>query len=101
MKQNSRISTLKTLASDLRRRLTAGDGPGSPEPATWHARSSAEVVEALRRFDAGTYGVCTGCGCDIPLTRLRACPEAVRCIHCQTAYEQRQDRPPLYMHVMP
>ena len=36
----------------------------------------AEVEHALAKFDAGTYGICEGCGRPIPLARLRIIPEA-------------------------
>jgi DnaK suppressor protein len=36
----------------------------------------AEVVHALGKFDAGTYGICESCGRPIPLARLRVIPEA-------------------------
>ncbi|MDR7275290.1 TraR/DksA family transcriptional regulator [Catenuloplanes atrovinosus] len=42
----------------------------------------AEVDEALRRMDAGTYGVCESCGQLIAAERLAARPFARRCIRC-------------------
>ncbi len=36
----------------------------------------AEVVHALEKFDAGTYGICEVCGRPIPVARLHAMPEA-------------------------
>ena len=38
---------------------------------------------ALRRLDAGTYGLCTGCSGEIPLARLEAKPSVSLCIACQ------------------
>ena len=43
---------------------------------------------ALERMDAGGYGVCTDCGADIAVERLRAFPAAVRCIQCQERHEK-------------
>lgn len=42
----------------------------------------AEVQEALRRMDAGTYGVCVRCGREIPPARLEARPMATMCVEC-------------------
>ncbi|GAA0809613.1 TraR/DksA family transcriptional regulator [Spirilliplanes yamanashiensis] len=42
----------------------------------------AEVDEALRRVDAGTYGVCEGCGRPIGDERLAARPFARLCMAC-------------------
>jgi RNA polymerase-binding protein DksA len=41
-----------------------------------------EVVEALRRLDAGTYGICATCGEPIADGRLDALPTATLCIGC-------------------
>ena len=45
------------------------------------------VNAELARIDAGSYGLCTDCGVEIPLARLHAAPEAARCIHCQEKLE--------------
>lgn len=42
---------------------------------------------ALERLAAGLYGTCKDCGVHIPEARLVAYPAALRCIDCQTAYE--------------
>ena len=42
-----------------------------------------EVVAAIARLDAGTYGRCVECGADLPEERLEARPEAARCVTCQ------------------
>lgn len=41
-----------------------------------------EVDSALAKFDAGTYGVCEGCGEQIAMARLEAKPAARFCIDC-------------------
>lgn len=43
----------------------------------------AEVVAALERLDAGTYGTCTRCGRLVAQERLEAIPWAAHCIDCQ------------------
>ncbi|WP_257422523.1 TraR/DksA family transcriptional regulator [Nocardioides carbamazepini] len=45
----------------------------------WHL---AEVEAALLRLDAGTYGVCEGCGAPIPEARLEVRPVARTCVGC-------------------
>lgn len=40
------------------------------------------IAEALKRIDDGTYGKCIDCGQDIAPGRLRALPEAERCLSC-------------------
>jgi DnaK suppressor protein len=40
------------------------------------------VVRALRRLDAGTYGICASCDERIEPARLAAIPEAAECVDC-------------------
>ena len=51
------------------------------------AREAEEALEALRRLENGTYGICTDCGRTIPERRLSARPEATRCVVCQSMRE--------------
>jgi len=46
------------------------------------------IDEALRRLDAGEYGVCFACSGEISEPRLRALPFAVRCQRCEGAHER-------------
>lgn len=39
-----------------------------------------DIVHALQKMEAGTYGICEVSGKEIPLERLRANPEARTCI---------------------
>jgi DnaK suppressor protein len=41
-----------------------------------------EIDAALGRLDQGTYGVCQGCGRQIPAERLTARPFTTTCIAC-------------------
>ncbi len=43
----------------------------------------AQVDDALRKFDEGTYGICEQCGQVIDWARLEALPAARYCIRCQ------------------
>jgi RNA polymerase-binding transcription factor DksA len=45
------------------------------------------IAEARRALAEGSYGICKGCGRDIPAARLEAMPEAVRCVECQRRFE--------------
>jgi RNA polymerase-binding protein DksA len=69
--------------------------PDSEERAT--GRENDEVLEyldhtsreelkqlqaAIARLDAGTYGLCTQCGEEIPDQRLAALPYTMTCIAC-------------------
>ncbi len=47
----------------------------------------AQVDAALKRIAQGTYGQCLDCGVEIPAARLRAAPEAARCVACQEKLE--------------
>jgi DnaK suppressor protein len=47
----------------------------------------AQVLEALERVEAGTYGDCIDCGKTLPDERLDARPEAARCVDCQHTME--------------
>jgi DnaK suppressor protein len=42
-----------------------------------------EVVGALERIDAGSYGKCERCGEAIPIERLEAIPTARLCVRCK------------------
>ena len=50
---------------------------------------SREAAVALDRLDKGQYGLCIDCGGRIPAARLKAKPEAVRCIACHIEFEKR------------
>jgi RNA polymerase-binding transcription factor len=45
------------------------------------------VERALERISEGSYGRCEQCGQPIPLERLRARPQAIRCIGCERQKE--------------
>lgn len=46
------------------------------------------VEAAIRRIDDGSFGICFGCGDDIPDRRLRALPWTQFCLRCQEAIEE-------------
>ncbi|CAI9389699.1 TraR/DksA C4-type zinc finger protein [Microbacterium sp. T2.11-28] len=45
----------------------------------------AEVLAALDRVEAGTYGICAVCGRPIPAARLEVRPMATTCVACAAA----------------
>jgi len=42
-----------------------------------------DVLDALKKFDQGTYGICESCNEKIDWARLEAKPEARLCIKCK------------------
>jgi RNA polymerase-binding transcription factor DksA len=93
------ISTLRGVeepGDDPSTDLKGDQGDASVEIETWAtARQEelnledqlAEVEHALGKFALGTYGRCELCGEPIPLTRLRAFPEARYDVVHQTEVE--------------
>lgn len=49
-----------------------------------------KIEHALRKIDAGEYGVCEECEESITLKRLQARPEAQLCIQCKEAQEREE-----------
>jgi DnaK suppressor protein len=50
----------------------------------------AEIGDALKRIEDGTYGICEGSGKPIPRKRLEAFPSARYCIEYQEELERAQ-----------
>jgi RNA polymerase-binding transcription factor DksA len=46
------------------------------------AKILAQIVAALRRLEAGTYGACVECESEIEPSRLLVLPEAATCFEC-------------------
>ena len=63
----------------------------SSQLAEVESRELARIEYALERMRGGHYGVCEGCGCNIPLARLNALPYATCCIKCQREAERQGD----------
>jgi len=47
-----------------------------------------DIMEALKKMEEGTYGVCDVCNKPIDMPRLEAVPQARLCISCQEAAEK-------------
>lgn len=54
------------------------------------ARRLREVDAAIERIRDGSFGQCVDCGAPISASRLTANPLALRCLPCQSAYEQQR-----------
>ena len=46
------------------------------------AQSIRAIRAALERIEGGSYGMCDSCGEEIGKARLKALPEATRCVGC-------------------
>jgi len=60
----------------------------SSQLATQGSKELKQIVAALARITAGTYGVCEGCDRNIPIARLEVLPFASMCIKCQEEEER-------------
>lgn len=59
----------------------------SSQLAELEARELNQIERALLRLKQGTYGLCEGCGCKIPVARLNVLPYSTLCITCQREAE--------------
>jgi DnaK suppressor protein len=55
--------------------------------AELEARELSQIERALLRLKQGTYGLCEGCQCKIPVARLNALPYSTTCVKCQREME--------------
>jgi DnaK suppressor protein len=55
--------------------------------AELEARELNQIERAVLRIKQGTYGVCEGCQCKIPVARLNALPYSTACVKCQREME--------------
>ncbi|HYL99659.1 MAG TPA: TraR/DksA C4-type zinc finger protein [Blastocatellia bacterium] len=53
------------------------------------------IEEAFQRLDAGSYGLCTGCGSEISRKRLEANPAVGLCLVCQELAEMKEAAVPV------
>lgn len=90
-----RLSALQARLANIKQDVTKSHSGDSAEQA--QERENDEVVDAignetrlsirviqaaLERIEDGSYGACDTCGEDIGQARLRAIPEATRCLNC-------------------
>lgn len=48
-----------------------------------------QINEALERIESGIYGICEGCGVEIPEGRLATKPFARLCVECKRKEEEK------------
>lgn len=90
-----RLADLQARLSSIKQDVSRPHSGDSAEQA--QERENDEVVDAignetalsikiiqaaLSRIESGTYGLCDSCGEAIGEARLRAIPEATRCVEC-------------------
>jgi len=90
-----RKQAMQSRLASIKRDVTREHSGASAEQA--QERENDEVVDAignetrlsllaiqvaLDKIEEGTYGECEHCGEDIGVARLRALPEATRCVNC-------------------
>ena len=63
--------------------VTAVPDPVAVDRAAGLLRTIGEIDAALDRTTAGTYGVCTACGGDLPAERLASRPFAATGVSCR------------------
>lgn len=51
------------------------------------SRELQQIERAIKRLKQGSYGLCEGCACKIPVARLNALPYSTLCIKCQREME--------------
>ena len=91
----SRLRELRERVGRIQRDLKSARDPDSEERAVeldndevlerLDARGAEEIraIEgALRRIEAGTYGVCSRCGGEVSARRLAALPYTDLCVEC-------------------
>jgi DnaK suppressor protein len=69
----------------------AGSEEMASQLAELDSRELHQIERALHRLKQGTYGLCEGCGCKIPIGRLNALPYTTLCITCQREMEKYPD----------
>jgi RNA polymerase-binding protein DksA len=92
----------KGTTEDDRRELSGGadDHPADVASNTYDRELDSTLEEseeahlgrvdaALKRIEAGTYGICDNCGRPINVERLEAMPWVTLCIDCKRLAERR------------
>jgi len=83
--ENRAVEVVERAANEAADDLAAG-------LAEIESAQLAQIEQALRRLEEGTFGLCVECGKPIPQKRLQLLPFATHCIRCQRAQEQRKLR---------
>jgi DnaK suppressor protein len=90
---NREALAIETSPDELDRIQQASDRDYAISNLERNSNRLREVRTALRRIDAGTFGICVGCEENINPKRLAAVPWASSCIVCQQAADRGQKTP--------
>ena len=90
---NRQALAIETSPDELDRSQSANDRDYAMRDLERSSSRLTEVRAALRRIDAGTFGICAGCEQDISLKRLAAVPWTSFCIVCQEAADRDKITP--------
>jgi len=74
-------------AEELERSFLAGQREVAMRNLENESANLREARAALRRINAGTYGICLECEEPISARRLAAVPAAALCIRCQETFD--------------
>jgi RNA polymerase-binding transcription factor DksA len=95
LEQEVRASVRSRRVARTSVELRGHSGIGCPidEDTQWavlqmKGQTAKRIREALRRMQAGDYGVCDDCGKPIEPQRLRVMPFAERCRSCQESADK-------------
>ena len=89
--RNRDALAIETSPDQLDRIQHASDRDNAMDNLERRSKRLREVRTALRRIDAGTFGVCVGCEENINPRRLAAVPWASSCIVCQEVADRGQE----------
>lgn len=92
---------LESLANECGVRAFGNDMPPDSVPAPVDSQLDMavkdlavdryhQVLDALKRLQGGSYGMCDECGQPIGIARLEIVPEATLCVHCQMHKEKKK-----------
>jgi DnaK suppressor protein len=88
--RNREALAIETSPDELDRIQHASDRDYAMSNLERNSNRLREVRTALRRIDAGTFGICIDCEGNINPARLAAVPWASSCIVCQEAADRGQ-----------
>src|ERR1700676_1252883 len=91
--RNREALAIETSPDELDRIQHANDRDYAMSNLERNSNRLREVQTALRRIDAGAFGICVGCEESINPRRLAAIPWASFCIVCQEAADREQTTP--------
>ena len=91
--KNREAVTIDTSPEELDRIQDASNRDWAMRNLERDSNRLREVRAALRRMDAGTFGICAGCEENINPKRLAAVPWASLCIVCQEAADRGEKEP--------